>query len=886
MRYKNNSKRVSQLRFSLIILLLLNLIVLNSYIIENTGKNLKLNDNIVLLETNGIDYCGYRKLLPSNTGGPTLQAETTHPLGGETTLALKLEELAIIQSDGAGWILEDDLYNFNTNKTITKSGNITTAIQAIATGQFDNDTEEELLISDLDGNVVIYDDAKHGYAQKYYYKFPAAYCEGQCDGVIIRENDVATGDFDGDGLDEFAIVLTEWDYDDTPFEWIECNNYDSDIYFYIYDIQENAVSFSWSFLWWDQCGSDRMDHISQPRLKTGDFDGDGKDEIVLTTGGPAVYRGWIFDENNGTYRECSEVQWNSDMDLYASRYINSLAVGDIDGDHLDEILYIIKESGEQGESIRIKDDEIQGYKELAVININEGGLYNTGEGHILESGDIDGDGFDEIITFSRVLGNTFGIVYDDIHTNFTVLKTWQPADLANIIGKELTVGDVDADGMAEIIFSTGNNIAHYYESFLVIGNATTVLDDAKHNYTVLLSDSTHRGFITTGDFDADGVKLKYTGNHWTTTAPPKIVMAIAAPPTYKGISQNYIFSYTAFGKEVSTGEAAGNSLGISEGTHFSVGVKAGITIKLFQAEASFTFRKSMTQEFLRTNTKTRAEATALGYHVGSSDNAVIFHRTVFDNYKYEIISHPTNPDVIGEFMTIDVPQTPRLLKTTITYYNKEYSSIAPTIGPETFNHTVGEPWTYPSISTIESIAPIRWASSGMQTVGLGDAVSTTSIEIETTETLEMSRTFITETSYDFEGSMGIGGIYGGGVSATAGGGWSSASIDVRTSSVTVGESCKYEGSVGDIEKELTWERVGFDFCIIVYNIERLDEGIRYQVVSYIVDSISEEDDLFYDVKEFVDKFSTLSTDWLVSSIVIAVGALPAIYFLIKRIKKR
>ena len=885
MRYKNNSKRVSQLRFSLIILLLLNLIVLNSYIIENTGKNLKINDNIVLLETNGIDYCGYRKLLQSNTGGPTLQAETTHPLGGETTLALKLEELAIIQSDGAGWILEDDLYNFNTNKTITKSGNINTTIQAIATGQFDNDTEEELLISDLDGNVVIYDDAKHGYAQKYHYTFPPAYCHGQCDGPIIRENDVATGDFDGDGIDEFAIVITEWDYDDTPFELIECNNYDSDLYFYIYDIQENAVSFYWEFLLWDQCGSSRMDHISQPRLKTGEFDGDGKDEIVLTTGGPAVYRGWIFDENNGTYRECSEFQWNSDQDLYASRYINSLAVGDIDGDHLDEILYIIKESGEQGESIRIKDDEIQGYKELAVININEGGLYNTGEGHILESGDIDGDGFDEIITFSRVLGNTFGIVYDDIHTNFTVLKTWQPADLANIIGKELTVGDVDADGMAEIIFSTGNHITHYYESFLVIGNATTVLDDAKHNYTVLLSDSTHRGFITTGDFDADGVKLKYTGNHWTTTAPPKIVMAIAAPPTYKGISQNYIFSYTAFGKEVSTGEAAGNSVGISEGNHWSVGVKAGIKIKLFEAEASFTFRKSMTQEFLRTNTKTRTEVTALGYHVGSSDNAVIFHRTVFDNYKYEIISHPTNPDVIGEFMTIDVPQTPRLLKTTISYYNEKYSSIAPTIGSETFNHTVGEPWTYPTISTIESIAPIRWASSGMQTVGLGDATSTTSIEIETTETLEMSRTYTTESSYEFEGSMGIGGKYGG-IYATAGGGWSSASIDVRTSSVTVGESCKYEGSVGDIEKEVTWEQLGFDFCIIVYNIERLDEGIRYQVVSYIVDNILEEDDLFYDVKEFVYNFSTLSTDWLVSSIVIAVGALPAIYFLIKRIKKR
>jgi len=257
----------------------------------------------------------------------------------------------------------------------------------------------------------------------------------------------------------------------------------------------------------------------------------------------------------------------------------------------------------------------------------------------------------------------------------------------------------------------------------------------------------------------------------------------------------------------------------------------------------------------------------------------------FDNYQYEVIWHPTNPDAIGEFMTIDVPQTPRLWKVSTSYYNNKYSSLAPTIGLETFNHTVGTPWTYPNISTIESIAPIRWAATQMQTLGLGDAAQTTSIEIETTETFEMSRTYTTETSYEFEGSMGIGGDIGG-FYVTAGGGWSSTSIDVRTSSVTVGESCIYEGSVGDVEKEETWEKLKYGFSLIVYNLKRQEEGLSYQVINYIVDGITERDDPFYDAKKFVTDFTKSFTYWLIPSIIIIVGTIPAFYYLIKKIKGR
>ncbi|MFX0172676.1 MAG: hypothetical protein ACFE9L_12220 [Candidatus Hodarchaeota archaeon] len=892
-----NARISRKIGFIFIIFLNINIIFSSSSVIAfNINYNLKTNDfDPILLDTTVIDYYGNKRVIRGKLGALEQQKITTngHPLTGDASVVLKLEELGIIQPNSAGWILEDQLHGFTESIVLPVDTHFTSGIEDIATGQFDNDAEEEFIVADLDGNVVIYDDANHSYTEKYYHKFPAATCSGQCDsGEVHYENDIAIGDFDGEGLDEFAIVLTEWDYDDISILDPDCDNYDSSVYLYVFDPVDNNQTFSWYWYWTNKCeigdDSGRSDHIYQPKLAAGELDGDGQDEIVLTTGGPAVFRGWVFEYSKGTYEERMEYRWDSDQDPYYSRNSNNFILSDIDADRRDEIIYIVKESGKQGLSIRIKDDEINQFREIRVININEGGFFHQYDWEaLLESGDVDGDGFDEILTFSRVSGKTFGIIYDDIHTNFTVIKTWQPTELANIVGKELILGDIDADGMDEIIFSVGKGEEIHDIFFgLTVGSGSNILDDAKHNYAVLLSDATRKGFITTGDFDGDGIKLKYTGKHWTTTAPPKVIMTIAAPPTYWGISHNYAGSYTAFGEETSEGKSEGNSIGVSEGSHWSVGAKAGIKIKLFEAEASYKFTKSITEEMMRTNTKTYTEVSAQGYIVGSSANAVIYHRTVFDNYQYEIIYHPTDPEMMGEYMTIDVPQTPRLWKVTTSYYNAKYASIAPRIGKETFNHTVGKPWTYPNSSTLDSIASVRWAATQIQTVGLGDGAQTTSIRIEEEETQEMSRTFTTEQSHEFEASMGIGGEYGG-FYATAGGGWSSASINAQTSAVSVGEACVYEGSVGDIENNNTFDKLAFAFSLFVYNLERSDENMRYQVVNYYVENASVYKHPLYDINQFISNVGNFFSYFPEISLAIAaVVVLTPTFLIIRRIRRR
>ena len=84
------------------------------------------------------------------------------------------------------------------------------------------------------------------------------------------------------------------------------------------------------------------------------------------------------------------------------------------------------------------------------------------------------------------------------------------------------------------------------------------------------------------------------GEQWETEAPPKVIMVIAAPPTYDGISHNYPSSYTSFGQEADSSVTTGNSISISEGTHWSFGADIGVSffdIVSFEASIKVSFFK-------------------------------------------------------------------------------------------------------------------------------------------------------------------------------------------------------------------------------------------------------------------------------------------------------
>ena len=128
----------------------------------------------------------------------------------------------------------------------------------VATGDFDGDGLDEIVIAWYDSrnraNLKVYD-VQHGY-------LPVAKDSIRAAQVAFGGNlDIATGDFDGDGDDEIALAWT--DEDDRPSVKI-------------YDVTQDG-SLSARDKWHSTYNATSLVAVS-----TGDLNGDGRDEIVLS----------------------------------------------------------------------------------------------------------------------------------------------------------------------------------------------------------------------------------------------------------------------------------------------------------------------------------------------------------------------------------------------------------------------------------------------------------------------------------------------------------------------------------------------------------------------------------------------------------------------------
>lgn len=119
---------------------------------------------------------------------------------------------------------------------------------------------------------------------------------------------------------------------------------------------------------------------------------------------------------------------------------------------------------------------------------------------------------------------------DDFTNEFTPLHTWNDneADFISnsILYNERSLsGDFNCDGIDEIVLAHGDSI-----SIL----AFTFNEPSTNNVKIVKTITDTGTVITCGDYDADEMTVKYTGEKWTTEASPGIVVVMAAAPTYKG----------------------------------------------------------------------------------------------------------------------------------------------------------------------------------------------------------------------------------------------------------------------------------------------------------------------------------------------------------------
>lgn len=235
-------------------------------------------------------------------------------------------------------------------------------------------------------------------------------------------------------------------------------------------------------------------------LAAGDLDGDGLDEIIVGRDNGVNERYFVYDDANAGFVE----MLTGGDDWGIGRRTNAIAVGNVDDDAAME--FAIGRDGPTGFRYRIYDDADAGF---AALHTGGDSWPNDRDVTALAFGDVDGDGFDEL-----VVGRTGGaeqrprwIVVDDASGGFAELLA-----AGGDWGEErsvtaLATGDVDNDGRDEIVVgrSAGGNMRW------------EVFDDADAGFASILAlgaalpDDRAVTSLDLGDVDGDGLDEMLVG---------------------------------------------------------------------------------------------------------------------------------------------------------------------------------------------------------------------------------------------------------------------------------------------------------------------------------------------------------------------------------------
>ncbi|MGH9309326.1 MAG: fibronectin type III domain-containing protein [Vicinamibacterales bacterium] len=269
---------------------------------------------------------------------------------------------------------------------------------------------------------------------------------------------LATGDVDGDGLDEVVVGLGR-----------RSNGFVA----VLDDAAHGYTLLRWIQVDWRAYTSSN----GEVYPAVGNLDGDAREEIVLGLGDGG--RGWyqIFDDASQNYRHLSweQVNWPA---YNAGHGPTHPAIGDFDGDGSSEIVLGLGRGA--GGWLEIVNGASSGFSHRGWIRIDWDAYASANGATYPAAGDIDADGRAEIVIgLGSGSGGSFEVL-DDADASFAHLR-WERASWTayNSFSGEThpAVGNVDGDAAAEIVLGLGE--------FLGNGGWFEIRDDRAHGYASL-----------------------------------------------------------------------------------------------------------------------------------------------------------------------------------------------------------------------------------------------------------------------------------------------------------------------------------------------------------------------------------------------------------------
>jgi hypothetical protein len=489
----------------------------------------------------------------------------------------------------------------------------------------------------------------------------------------------ACGDIDGDGRAEAAVTAGR-------------NLY--------------VVDDSWTLLKTKTFpGTETQSDLEYLEVDTGNFDTDANAEILVVDVITAniisgVTKFVVLDGPELTELKSGLVQATQGSTLY-SFGLTFEAVGDVDGDRLDEIVFFgATQTGNM--TAIIMDDARADFRVLTPILTQATGSF------IVKTLDIDGDGADEIL-----IGNK---LYDD-------LKTY-PTELHGI-------GEVVAGATKAVVGDFNND---HREDLLLYGFSETGLDilaaygyDDSSTLKLLSAQNLtdpHTPVLVAANVDKDSLILRYDGKKELLFSDPVILAVMASPPYHKDVGQNLDATGTTFGKSsgttVETQSSLGFTVGVSIGTEFEAPL-LGCTAACVEVKATFEAAMDWTSSSSSSITK------SYSYSSGPEEDKVVFTAVPFDVYYYTIISAP-DEETVGTEITINVPRDPQTLSVSRDFFNANNGDTMD-VDSSILKHTLGDVHSYPTKAEKTALLVGGGFENGVMTVGEGAGLQTIAIDV-------------------------------------------------------------------------------------------------------------------------------------------------------------
>ena len=508
----------------------------------------------------------------------------------------------------------------------------------------------------------------------------------------------------------------------------------------------------------------------------------------------------------------------------------SIAMGDVDGDGLDEVLLAgLTELSTGCNSTKqffvALDDAIEQFAVLSAYytTYSYAGCNSPANRRVrtihLNVLDIDGDGLVE------VAANQF--VYDDFvnAAPWTMVPDWNlPNDTVwnqNGFGyfdrtsSSFVVGDFNGDDREDL--AVHRQDTNRVRVFGLLATGTTVTELRSVSVPVQSSQVRRFPLLVAVNVDADSAVLSYSeADYKLVFSEPIVLAALAAPPTGRGIGQNVAGSFTAFGNTNSSSSESERSV------TFSAGVSAGVNINGGAlTQSGFELKASLTKAATRTRGRAYELSKTIIFTSAPEEDLVVFTTVPVDQYSFTVTSHP-DPQLVGTKVVVNYPRSPITLQAERNFYNESVPATAQKVDAAVFEHVVGDPGSYPTRARKNALAQLYGGLQiGPQAVGQGAG--------STEVTLQVGNSVSTG------GALAVG--FELEVEATAGAVLAGTSVGVESSNtwrITSGTATTYTGVVGAIDAA-NFSANSYSYGLFTYVYRSSSARQQFQVLNYWVE---------------------------------------------------